>query len=228
MDLIENQIPACVEKGSIEHARFLFFVASNDHGLKSSAMYSKALNLYNTHPEYFVPNKIVTMDEQSIKREILTPLGSRYPNAMAKAWLENSKALCKIYKGEPLNVFNSTNDAVTLLKKIQAFKGYGPKISAMLVRACSSLIFISRLEHLENVLVPVDVHDARTLFRSGGLYATDYEQNYTKYVSTAQREILEACNRNKLEWPKVDRSLWLLASNGLMDKLKLDEIKRDF
>lgn len=220
-DLVENQMPQGVKKLSKEHACFLFYTVLNDHGTKSSSMYSKAKNLYVNCPNYFCPEWIVNnFDEEKIPEilnKISKPLGARYPHALAKSWYYNSVKIVNEYQGNPLLLFNACNDAEELLERIKSFKGYGPKIGGMLLRTIIGLGFNNDLYNVDKVLVPVDIHDSRILFLTNvvKLNCTNgVSVNYYNYVKEAQITILSACNNNNIDWLDVDRALWLIGSRG--------------
>ncbi|ETY74589.1 hypothetical protein LFAB_07190 [Lactiplantibacillus fabifermentans T30PCM01] len=219
-NLIGNQVPKGVEKSSKFHARFLYYIACNDHGLKSNNMYEKAKRLYEEHSEYFDPNTIINLSEDDIFNAIVKRLGARYPNALLRSWIENTNFIIQNYGGEPINLFTSTNDAYELLKNIKKLRGYGPKISGMLVRAIHGLKFNPALKNMAAVLVPVDIHDARILFKTGVFSVPESPKfDYYDYVLPAQKELLSACNRNRLDWTIVDKALWLIGSHNKTDSL---------
>lgn len=225
-NLIGNQVPKGVAKGSKYHARFLYYIACNDHGLKSNSMYEKAKRLYEDHPEYFDPRTIINLSEDDIFNAIVKKLGARYPNALLRSWIENTSFIMQNYEGEPINLFTSTDDAYVLLKSIQKLRGYGPKISGMLVRAIHGLKFNPALKNMEAVLVPVDIHDSRILFKTGVFSVPESENfDYYDYVLPAQKELLSACNRNRLDWTIVDKALWLIGSHNRTDSL-VDEVMK--
>lgn len=220
-DLIENQIPPGVKKGTKEHALFMFYVVQNDHGVKSSKMYEKAKELYLTNPEYFSPvwisKKFREEKLEGIEENVSKRLGSRYPRALAKSWYKNSVILQEKYNGNPIDMFVSSNDAISLIKTIKSFRGFGPKIGGILLRAIVGVGFNKSVKNLDKVLVPVDIHDTRILFLTGGFKypkckAQDFD--YIKYVQKAQVALLDACNRCRISWLDVDRALWLTGSRG--------------
>jgi len=220
-DLVENQIPYGVKKGTKEHALFMFYVVQNDHGVKSAKMYEKAKEFYLTNPEYFSPVWISrNFREEKLKgiiENVSKRLGSRYPQALARAWYKNSVILKEKYDGNPINMFVSSNDAELLIKTIKSFLGFGPKIGAMLLRAIVGVGFNKSVKNLDKVLVPVDIHDSRILFLTGGFKCSKHRAhdfNYNKYVHNAQLALLDACNRCRISWLDVDRALWLTGSRG--------------
>jgi len=220
-DLVENQIPPGVKKGTKEHALFMFYVVQNDHGVKSSKMYEKAKEFYHNNPEYFSPvwvsKEFHEDDLEGLVENVSKKLGSRYPHALAKSWYINSVVLKEKYNGNPINMFVSSDDALLLIKTIRSFNGFGPKIGGMLLRAIVGVGFNKSVKNLDKVLVPVDIHDSRILFLTGGFKCPSYkakEFDYYKYVQKAQAALLDACNRCKISWLDVDRALWLTGSRG--------------
>lgn len=224
-DLVENQIPDGVIPLSREHARFLFYIVANDHGMKSSRLYSQAKMLYVEQADLFDPEKVLKDFESPEDPELIEAtgrrLGTRYPKETAKRWYSNSKRLAEVFDADPRNVFRSSSDARVLLKEIRRFRGYGPKIGGMLLRAAIGLGF-TKVEGIEQVLVPVDIHDSRISFLTGILKPkeeqVDGKVDYYSYVRQVQKVLLQACNSSGIEWLDTDRALWLIGSRGCVNK----------
>ena len=224
-DLVENQIPDGVERLSKGHALFLFYTAANDHGVKSFRMYSRAKKLFSEQPNAFDPSWIVENFE-SVGDPKLVELtgecvGARYPRQAAKTWYLNSLKLIEEYDGDPRKLFRSTSDARVLIKRIKAFRGYGPKIGGMLLRAAVGLDFAD-VNALEEVLVPVDIHDSRISFFTEILKLEDGnvegEIDYYGFVTEVQKILLDSCNSLGIKWLDTDRALWLIGSRGCVNK----------
>jgi endonuclease III len=223
-DLVENQIPDGVEPLSRDHALFLFYTAVNDHGMKSSRLYAKAKMLFLDRHDLFEPTKVVAgfIGPQDPKLVDGTgkQLGTRYPKETAKTWYINSERLTQRYGGDPRNLFRSSSDARELLKEIKTFRGYGPKIGGMILRAVVGLGF-AEVSGIEEVLVPVDIHDSRICFLTGVLKLNDGTEgrvDYYAYVPKVQRVLLNACNSLGIKWLAVDRALWLIGSRGCVNR----------
>lgn len=219
-NLVENQIPENVESLSVEHALFLFYILSNDHGMKSSRLYKKAKELYGLDSSLFKPASIVrrfsaVSDSDLIKKTGIF-LSVRYPKITAKNWFVNSQELLSVYNGDPISLFQSSRNANTLLKSIMKFKGYGPKTGGMLLRAIVGLGF-TEVDDIESVLVPVDIHDARISFYTGILRLKDIDVvdiDYRKYIGVVQKTLRDTCKTKGVAWPDVDRALWIIGSKG--------------
>jgi len=224
-DLVENQIPSGVEPLSREHALFLLYTVANDHGMKSSRLYARAKALFLERRDLFEPFEVIENfvgpEDPRLIESTGKRLGTRYPRETAKTWYLNSARLADRFGGAPRNLFRSTSDACTLMKEITRFRGYGPKIGGMLLRAAIGLGFASVMG-VEEVLVPVDIHDARISFFTGILRLNNEDQNakvdYYAYVTQVQKILLEACNSLGVEWPDTDRALWLTGSRGCVQR----------
>lgn len=213
---IINRIPAEIKLRSKEHARFMFFITNNDHGVKSELLYNRAKELYHSHPEYFDANYITNKDTDFVEAHIVKQLGVRYPSVAAENWYANSQRLKDEFDGEPINVFTSTNDGFTLFNLIKTFRGYGDKIGGMFTRSIANLKFNPELQNLEKVPVPTDTHIASLLFKIG-IFHTVQKPKLALYSVLARNEITSACSRHNLDWHRIDRALWLIESENLID-----------
>lgn len=222
-DLVENQIPQGVKLLSKEHAQFLFYIVPNDHGVKSSRLYARAKELYKLRTSLFSSSEVIrsysTPEDPDLIESTGRFLGTRYPTETAKCWYLNSQRLENLFSGDPRRLFRSHRVAQELLDEITAFRGYGPKTGGMLLRAAVGLGF-TRPIGLEDVLVPVDIHDTRIAFMTGIVSIVDNVVNfdsspdYYTYVPEVQTVIRDTCKAQGLPWPDVDRALWLIGSRG--------------
>ena len=226
-DLLEFQTPTDTEYCSREHARFYFYLIFNDHGTKSRNLYTKFKKLYNDNEYLFSPVEIIKKfenDENLLKEEFLSKLGLRYPSQAAKSWISNSKMIIEKYDGEPINLYTSTNSAMELFKRIKSFRSYGPKTSGLLLRVVRGVGFNRKLEDIAEVPLPVDIHDSRIAFLCG-FYAPDgINDIYNIYSNPKHIQKIEkiwrvAAKEAKVKWVDIDRALWLLGSQGCVNKL---------
>jgi len=223
-DLVENQIPSGVETLSREHALFLFYIVSNDHGMKSTRLYARAKGLFLEKRQLFEPYRVIEdyqgPEDMNLIESTGKQLSTRYPRETARSWYANSARLVERYQGDPRELFRSTTDARILMKAITAFRGYGPKTGGMLLRAIIGLGFAD-VTGVEDVLVPVDIHDSRISYFTGILKLdepTVGPPSYYDYVPQVQKGLLEACNTLGIKWLDVDRALWLIGSRGCVTK----------
>ncbi|HEY3315287.1 MAG TPA: hypothetical protein VGL40_08460 [Bacillota bacterium] len=218
-DLVEHQIPEGVEGLSRDHALFLFYTVPNDHGMKSARLYAAAKRLFRECPRLFEPQSVIGTfvgpDDPDLIESTGQRLGTRYPRETARSWYANSIALLERYGGDPRTLWRSSDDARTLMRNILSFRGYGPKTGGMLLRAVVGLGF-SNVKGIEEVLLPVDIHDSRISFLTGIVRLNDPRAvpDYRAYVTQVPKILLAACNALGLEWPDTDRALWLIGSRG--------------
>ncbi len=224
-DLVENQIPPNVQPLSRDHSLFLFFTVANDHGMKSSRLYEGAKQLFQRCRDLFEPARILenfnSAEDPSLIDATVRFLGVRYPKEAARNWYSNSERLVQNFDSDPRCLFQCSSNAAELLKHIRTFRGYGPKTGGMLLRAVVGLGF-AKVDGLEEVLPPVDIHDSRISFlteivREDSPCKSDRE-DYYKYCGQIQRILKDACNSSSVTWPDVDRALWLIGSRGCVRK----------
>lgn len=222
-DLLEFQIPIGVQPKSLEHARFLFYLIAQDYGTKSARLYAKAKALYLKNPDVFNPVYVIAKykgaGDPKLADDTGVQLSTRFPRETAKRWYENSAKLVEEYEGDPRKIFNSTSDARVVFKRIRTFRGFGPKIGGLLLRTFLGCGFAT-LEHVTDVLVPVDVHDSRIAFYTGAAKTANGGErvsDYHEYAQEIQHLWSDACNASGLDWLQVDRALWLLGSRGCVN-----------
>jgi len=224
--LLEYQCPKGVERGSREHANFYFFLIYNDHGTKSRSLYEKFKRAYEENPHLFSHNHLDYNEKlkENLKRVIFN-LGVRYPNQSFISWVENARRLAELFDGDALKLFRSTTDAVSLYRKIKSFRGYGPKTTGLLLRVIAGIPFNSNLQNLEEVLMPVDIHDVRiaiqcNVFRPRDVSHKNREDLYRnpRHIRSVQKLWKEAAIATGLKWEELDRALWLLGSKGCTSK----------
>ncbi len=226
-DLVENQIPDGVTPLSRDHALFLFFTVPNDHGIRSRNLYSKAKNLFVTHRDLFEPASVLCdykgPDDEQLALLLRTQLSVRYPAAAARAWYRNSLVLNERFEGDPRQLWLVSTSANTLWRELLSLSGVGPKIGGMMLRAIVGLGF-AEVTELEEVLVPVDIHDSRISFWTRVVMLdNDTESSpssdiYYQAVPTVQRVIRDACQQAGVPWSDVDRAMWLVGSTGCTAK----------
>jgi len=221
-DLVERQVPRGVEIGSREHALFLFYIVPNDRGMRSNILYSRAKALFIERPSLFDPHAILDTYTSDEDVELVAATGktlsTRYPAETAKAWYRNSRMIVDCYGGDPRGLFGCSHDARLLLREIRRFRGFGPKTGGMLLRAVIGLGYARPTEGLDEVLVPVDIHDSRISFYTGVVARAESEPGvpleYRRYVTEIQHVLRDSCNEAGVSWLDVDRALWLIGSRG--------------
>jgi endonuclease III len=221
-NLIENQVPEGVRLLSKEHILFLFYIAPLDYLMKSELLYNRAKIMFKERPELFDPSYIAnTFNEaklQELANILQKYLGVRFPFEAANRWYKNSLLLLQSYEGDPRNIFKGITNARNLFERISKFRGLGRKTGSMLLR-CLIDLGIAKVDDINDILPPVDIHDVRIAFRTKIAYSKEYsEGNARKFTRIIQDVWSYVCKKGNLNWLKVDRALWLLGSNGCAKK----------
>ena len=216
-ELLENQIPEGVALQSRQHANFLFYLISQDHGVKSAKLYERAKGLYGQQPQCFDPlaiTKTFAGEDDPKLVEILRTLAVRYPVNGAKSWYRNSVTLCRDYGCDARQLFDS-KDARTIMTAIRELHGFGPKTGGLLFRVFVGTGMASP-SNIEDVDFPTDIHDTRiaAFTRIADVPTTVTEKTYMPYVRAAERAWKSACLAEGADWLQVDRALWILGSKG--------------
>ncbi len=216
-ELLENQLPEGVVPLSREHANFLFFLISQDHGVKSAKLYERAKELYFKNPSLFDPSYITSLyppNHEDGPVEVLKSLAVRYPRNGARSWLSNSYALSSKYNSDARNIFHDAN-SIEVMRRIRSLLGFGPKTGGLLFRVFVGL-GIYRPSSTDEIPFPTDIHDTRIAALTGiaSIPTNVTEADYMPYVKLAERVWREACKMESIDWLQVDRALWILGSKG--------------
>ena len=120
-------------------------------------------------------------------------------------------------------MFSSTNNAVELFESINGFRSYGPKTSGLLLRVIIGIGFNRELTNIENVPLPVDIHDSRIAFNCNIYRPNDTEDLQKIYSNPSHIKKIEKIWRESakdvgVSWEELDRALWLLGSKGCANK----------
>ncbi|MBN2015833.1 hypothetical protein JW766_03290 [Candidatus Dojkabacteria bacterium] len=204
----EDWIPASLTVQ--QKALFLFYVIQLDYATKSQRLYKGAQRLWTHEKNYFDPKFILKQDKNKLTFTIKKTLSPRYINEAVKRWTVNSKILLAQYSGNPLNIFKLSKDSQVIIREIYKFRGFGPKIGNFFFRTIVNT-FNLKLDNLEQILMPVDVHDVR-LTNEWGLINT---KKMTPANVTKVKQIWKkACNEVNISWLIFDKALWILGSEG--------------
>jgi N-glycosylase/DNA lyase len=195
---------------NLQKALYLFYVIQLDYATKSQRLYQGAHKLFKEHPKFFTPQYIVTQSEKELEKILKEYLKPRYINEAVKRYKLNSKQLIETYQGNPQNIFRESKTALTALKKVCHFRGFGPKIGNFFARTMINT-FNYIYPDIENMLPPVDMHDVRTAYLMGFIDSCEMtKKNITKVKNLWNT----ACREAGVNWLVVDKALWLLGSEG--------------
>jgi hypothetical protein len=133
-----RHLPESLEKGSREHAMFLFTSCYYMRGGVKSIDAIKLLGgLYISHPELFSAELAKNIDPKSIE-PMLKSSGLGYQGTVSKQWVNNAVILDELWGGNPINIFDgvSTYDAcverIANKKDNNGFWGFQEKMGSMI------------------------------------------------------------------------------------------------
>ena len=214
----ENHIPK--NATDLEKSLFLFYIIQLDYATKSQKLYKGAKKLFSENKNYFSPAFILKNNKNTLLKIIQEYLKPRYINEAVKRYKINSKKLIEDCKGDPREIFKSSDPATKALKKTREFRGFGPKIGNFFVRSMVNT-FKYNYEDIENILPPVDTHDVKIAYLMG---FTDSNKMTQKNIRNVKEIWSNGCKKGNVSWLIFDKALWLLGSEG-KPKTKGDILK---
>lgn len=93
--MLEYRLPRNLQ-GSREHTLYLTYVISVDYMTDAERLWQKARSAYELYPERFMPEKVLTISERTL-RASLRKLGARFDSYAAKTWKKISAILVEKY-----------------------------------------------------------------------------------------------------------------------------------
>lgn len=234
-----DHMPKTLERGSREHAVFLFKVCYYMRGGTKSTDAVKALaNIYDERPEFFDCSIAKDLEPEPIV-EALTAQGLGFQQTVAKQWVENARRLHERYDGDPRKIF----DEVATYEHSQAliqndgkgggFIGFKEKMTSMII------YYLMDDELIDEFVfpIPVDVHVMRVSVANEMITFGDTPHGTNLYVPEALGPLRKlyydyAVDRNVDPRPLCS-AVWLLSealcgkSPGNITKEPLGRKNRD-
>ncbi len=157
-----RHMPETLERGSVDHAMFLFNVCYYMRGgIKSNDAVKRMAAIYDNYPELFNADYAQGFGREELKK-ILGAHGLGFQDAVAGQWIENSRRLQELYDGDPRNIFQGVETYAQSQELIQnqkgkGFLGFQEKMTSMII------YYLMDEELIEpfNFPIPVDLHVMR-------------------------------------------------------------------
>lgn len=216
----EDFVPRATKRDQVQ---FLFWVIQMDYATKSQRLYQNALQLWNEDRDWYDAMKIFNCSNTKLKEIIKSKFKPRYANEITKRFKYNSELLIRDYDGYAINLVKSALSAEDLLNKIRYFRGFGPKLGNFLFRTFISVLN-PKYKDLEDILMPVDIHDVRLSYRWGFINNSEMSSKNIKKVKHIWNI---ACKKAEVSWIVFDRALWLLGSEGKWSGESEDDFYRN-
>lgn len=189
-DMPEDVLPAGIERGSPEHVAFITLTVSIDYQRDASALWESSRRSFEDPETRYLfdfralqnaPTARVVKDMQRYKL-------SKKPQKDAGIWHTVGTSFASKWCADPLAFLESCAwDSPRVLRRLESDKHRqagrltanfpylkGPKIGPLWLRMLRDNVGVDRLQHLEEVPIPVDVHVARATLAVGvvrGSYA---------------------------------------------------------
>jgi hypothetical protein len=126
-------VPDGIEKGSLNHARYLLYAVSLDRGRDSKTVYKKCRLMATKLDFSELPNLKEGYIRWFLERNFEKP---KNPNRTfgdpVKTWVENSSRLNEKYNNDPRSIRGETVEET--VKRIQEFYGYGKQTPWLLFK----------------------------------------------------------------------------------------------
>lgn len=193
-------IPKGVERGSRDHAIFLYFATGTDRRQVSNTLYRAHMHLWERRPRMY-QSDVLLFKDGVIKRNIFScPIGMK--DEIAKNWKPCARTLYREFEGDPTALYAS-GSIDQILKYKQSAKqdplpGFGPKIFSLLAIFYEDLGLLSGIQGA----FPVDVHIQRICISTGIVSGngTLYREGVAEFIRPRLYELCmeEGWNRSDL------------------------------
>jgi hypothetical protein len=224
------RLPSNIQKGSREHALYLFFVAPATYYADSEILWSNFNRFYEERPEFFDPEYIInnfiqeggnivsSKTKGTLKDIIAENLRHGFSSEIARRWYQNSRKLYREYEGDPRNIFKNVFDAEEALrrlnvgkKKENCFRGFGQKTGNLLLLWFSKYGLLDEKFDTYTIEVPFDRHAIN--FTVGHEIVTVEGTPHKKdFVLFAKENFKRNFLKDKTDPRKFTEAQWILGS----------------
>ncbi|MEM3986899.1 MAG: hypothetical protein QXR39_09000 [Candidatus Methanomethylicia archaeon] len=233
-DMPEDIMPKGVIRGSLEHLIFITLTVSIDYQREAKALWDASRKTFEDPETRYLFNP-KALHETPLKKiiEDMQKYGlSKKPQKDAYIWRTIGVTFYKKWNGDPKNFLQSCNwDAPTILERLKKdthlYKGRrvpdfpylrGDKIGPLWLRMLRDNVGFTKLENLDKIPIPVDVHVARATLTTGvvGGQFKGKLNDLFEYIRKAWFESvkgLNAKNRPMIALD-IDEPLWHLSKYG--------------
>lgn len=157
-------VPKGVERGSRDHAVFLFFATGTDRRQVSQNLYKEHANLWQRRPRMYRED-VLDFKQHVIRRNIEScKIGMK--DDIIRNWKPCASALYREFGGDPAALFaeRSIDRIVEHKKRSPSFlPGFGPKILSLFAMFLEDLGLVTGIDGA----FPVDVHIQRICISTG-------------------------------------------------------------
>lgn len=219
-----RHMPKTLERGTVDHAMFLFNVCYYMRGgIKSNDAMKRMATVYDDYPQLFNCEFAKDFSETDLQT-ILKEHGLGFQGTVAKQWVENSRRMLERFEGDPRNIFSDVTDYDQSLELVQndrrgkGFVGFQEKMTSMII------YYLMDEELIEpfNFPIPIDLHVMRvsianqlvTFTQSGN--PVPYGTNlFSKELPAALRDLyLQYAEERQVNPLRLCDAVWLLSESS--------------
>ncbi len=210
-----------------EYLMFITMVVSIDYMRNANRLWESGRITFNDEPTkwLFFPKEVVKHNIEDVKKAMQKHKLSQRPTKDSNIWFKVAESLNKIYEDDPLNIVKEASSDASIIyskkfdytfkKNFPSFTGN--KIYPLWIRMLKDNLNIN-LKNLDKVPLPVDVHVARSSFRTGALigeYNGSRNNRISSLINEVWREAIHQLNDEDLTYTlQLDEPLWHLSKYG--------------
>ncbi|MGE9810297.1 hypothetical protein ACLIKE_03020 [Ferroplasma acidiphilum] len=232
-EMPEDALPEGVEKGSLEHIRFITMVVALDYMRDANALWRHARDTYADpgtrylfNPSEFSEDMLHGARYAKVRADMEKYSLSQKSDRDAGIWIRNAISLKRDWGSNPCKIFKANGwDAVKILECIRDAKNpedhkpaflnlKGEKIGPLWIRMLRDSAGLEEFKNLEDVPMPVDIHVARATLACGVVTgsAEGFRLDSIRgLIRNAWKESMEGSENIPLD---VDEALWHLSKYG--------------
>ena len=192
-----------------------FFMIPCTPANESGLLYVNGLKLFEENKDFFNPRKICEFEESCLAEMINKKLGSRGPESVARAWIENSKKLIEEYDSDPKNIFYDGMHPKEAFKRVKDFREFGNKNAALFLKEMIESGLYDPGENRRYTPIPADIHVMRFTIRASSediektMEALN-EMTHEKLAQKIQKYLMNITSDTPTIDPvKADDAIWI-------------------
>lgn len=200
-DIAKIECPDTIKYMSNEYYLYMFYACLLNYGVRSKIYNKNINNTYLEYPQIFIPNYVVNMPKEELRKIIINNIKFRYPNVATEKWITLSEELLKY--NSMLEYLKKIKSFDELNNFIKSFKGYGQKTGGLLVR----IIYDSRICDFKDSIksIPIDRHDIEISYMTNII---DSKHINSKEIATLSDTYVAVCKELGINPSDIDKYLW--------------------
>lgn len=216
-----RHMPPSLERGSVDHAMFLFTSCYYMRGgEKSVNAFIKLSSMYESRPDLFRCEVAARTEEEEIK-SVLKQHGLGMHKIVPRQWRENARRMITHYGGDPRNIFEGIDSYEESLERIQSsqrdtkagFIGFQEKMTSMIIYYLMDEGLIKSF----NFPIPVDMHVMRVSIANELITfpnAPDKTELFTNEVRATLRKLyFDYAKEHDVDPLRLCDAVWLLSES---------------